>query len=157
MLWLQRVSNFVSAQWSKIGAALTILCSVPLLFVCFGSSKNVSNGAFLLVFMSLSWSLMPWSIYVTSLFPLVLLPLLRLKKKENSAFALLKILFVRFGGFIVYCLLFIIMFLFFIFFRTSLANASTAASLYFNDAICLFVGSFILTAAMERWQLHRRS
>lgn len=57
---------------------------------------------------------MPWSIYVTSLFPFVLLPLL------------------------------------------GLASASKAASLYFNDAICLFVGSFMLTAAMERWQLHRR-
>ncbi len=111
---MRGVFDWIKRNFSLIAAAVTVLASVPFLFVSFGGSKHVSNGMFLLVFMSLSWALMPWSIYVTSLFPIVLLPLL------------------------------------------SLASASKAASLYFNDAICLFVGSFVLTAAMERWQLHKR-
>jgi hypothetical protein len=109
-----RALDWIKAHWSIVAGTLTFACSAPFLFVSLGESAFVSKGMFLLVFMSLSWALMPWSIFVTSLFPLVLLPVL------------------------------------------GLSPASKAASLYFNDAIALFLGSFIMTAAMERWQLHRR-
>jgi len=35
-------------------------------------------------------------------------------------------------------------------------KASQVASLYLNDVIMLFVGGFLIAAAMERWELHRR-
>jgi sodium-dependent dicarboxylate transporter 2/3/5 len=104
-----------AVRWSTLLlGSLCVLAPLPLLFVSFGDSPLVPRAAFLLVLMSLSWALTPWSIYVTSLFPLVLMPVL------------------------------------------GLAGASLTASLYWNDAICLFLGSFVVTAAMERWLLHKR-
>src|SRR3990167_4168567 len=99
--------------WAIVGS-LCFIVPLPLLFLPFNDEFLVRRAAFLLAVMSSLWALTPWSIYITALFPLVLIPMLQIM------------------------------------------GSSDTASSYFNDAILLFAGSFMLTAAMEKWLLHKR-